>query len=451
MRFAVGLLTVAGAACVAGMVIPQGEPLAVYQKAYGYFIASVLYTGGLTDVYRSWWFVLILSVMCLSVLVCTVRRCVFMWRSSASPRTSAQEIARARHQAEWRSLRSTGEMAEAASSALSRFRYKVRTFPDPDGSLFVLGRKGALGEWGGVLMHASLVLVLVGAAYGHMPEIRLGDRVLLRSGNIDSVRHVVEGEKFRPPGADFQVRLARLRVPVDDLGRPKQYLSDLQIIEDGKVVARPTISVNYPYSRDGLSLYQTEWSLRGFVLKMTAPDGRSERVIVPVRPEGYNMMDSLARLEIPKWIVFAHEFFPDAVEKDGAVVSRSNFPGSPAAMVFVDRRGTLKPPWEFHKGRVGWVRAGRDTCFAGHCFRIERLIVTSGIGVRKEPGLLAVWIGFVALCLGVCAVFIVPASAVAAHVRPGPGGSSVTAAVSGGAGADPERQVQAFREALKDE
>lgn len=451
MRFAIGLLAAVGAACVAGMIIPQGEPLGTYEKAYGRFLANSLYASGLTDVYHSWWFIVLLVAVCASVLVCTVRRCVVMCRPSSHSSLVASQIASSGQRMELESHCPPGKVCETTSNALARRGYRVRSSAEGDGSFFLLGRKGATGEWGGILMHAGLVVTLIGAAYGHLPQARIGSKVVLGGGGIDTVRHVAEGEQFRPPGAEFDVRLVRLRIPVDDLGRPRQYRSDLEILEKDKVVAQPTISVNYPYNRDGLSLYQTEWSLRGFVLKMTAPDGRSERVAIPVRPEGYNMMDSLAQLEIPRWIVFVHEFYPDAVERDGEISLRSIFPGSPAARVFVDRRGTLEPPWDFHNGRVGWVRSGRDTCFEGHCFRIERLIVTSGIGVRKEPGLSAVWVGFGMLCLGVMAAFLVPAMNLAVRIRPAPGGSGVTASFSGGAAGDPARQLNYIREALERE
>lgn len=451
MRFTVGMLALAAAACAGGMVIPQGEPRGVYEKAYGRFLANVLHASGLTDVYHSWWFILLMAAVCVSVLVCTVRRCVLMCRPPAVASVVAHQIAHSRHRLELESRKPPPEASEAASGALSRAGYRVRSCAGGDGCIFVLGLRGKVGARGGILMHAGLAVTLIGAAYGHLPPIRLGSKVLLGQRNIDAVRHVAEGEKFRPPGARFEVRLVRLRIPVDDLGRVRQYYSDLEILEGGRVIARPTVSVNYPYSRDGLSLYQTEWSLRGFVVKVTGPDGRAERVFVPVRPEGYNMMDSLTRLEIPNWIMFVHEFYPDGVETDGRVSLRSTFPVAPAARIFVDRRGTLKPPWDFHSGAVGWVWSDRDTCFQGYCFRIERLLVTSGIGVRREPGLSVVWLGFAMLCLGVVAAFVWPASTLAVRIKPGPRGSDVAASFSGGVAADPARQLQNLHEVLRNE
>ena len=73
VRFAVTLLVLIILFCVSGTIIPQGLDSSHYSRIYGP-AGEILFKLELTDVYRSPWFIGLLSLLWLSLLVCAKGR-----------------------------------------------------------------------------------------------------------------------------------------------------------------------------------------------------------------------------------------------------------------------------------------------------------------------------------------------------------------------------------------
>jgi cytochrome c biogenesis protein len=451
MSFAVFLLIVLAVACAAGMIIPQQAPPESYLRAYGSLRGDLILRLGLADVFHASWFYALVLVLAASLVVCSVHRSKLMWRLNYSARVEAprEEIRTMRAHASWTWAASAEEAVCRARQALRAEGYKVLVGGSNNSRRGVLGRKGLIGNWGTLLIHSSFLVVLAGALYGHLPEVRVRGRAVLRGRGVDATIRVLEGEKFRPPGARFQVRLRRLRIPVDDMGRPMQYYSDLEILEDGKVVARPTICVNRTYGRDGYLLYQSQWSLEGFILRVSDSGGRIQDFRIPVREEGYEPLDALLFLRLkPCWIL-VHAFLPDAVFTDGGPRPRSQFPVSPAARIFVDPRRELKPPFRFRENDVGWVTEQKEGHFRGLSFKILRTIKSSGILVRRDPGLPLVWTGFAMILIGIFLTFYVTPRTVRLIVEQKGSKIEVEAGIDAAGSTRVEGELEKLRQAME--
>jgi len=464
MSFAVSLLIAVAAACAAGMIVPQqsvppsGIPLRgagweteSYLHAYGPLWGKLLLRLGLADVFRSSWFYALILVLGASLAVCSIHRFKLAWRSSYEPGAgrAREQIRAMRAHASWTSGASAEEAAGKAEQALRGEGYRVLVSGDNPSAYSILARKGTIGNWGTLLIHSSLLVIFAGALYGHLPEIRVAGKVWLKARGVDSTVQVLEGEKFQPPGARFEVGLRRLRIPVDDMGRPMQYYSDLEILEGGKIVARPTIWVNRPYAKDGYLLYQSQWSLEGFILRVSDSAGRSEDFQIPVREDGYNPMDGLLLLHLRPWWVFVHAFLPDAAISDGKAEPRSQFPVNPAARVFVDPRRELKPPFQFRENDMGWITGQEAGHFRGLSFRIVRTIESSGILVRRDPGLPLIWTGFGMILVGIFLALYTTPGTIRLMAEHKGGRMKVEAGVDGGPIAQVEGELEKLRRAME--
>lgn len=71
---AVLLLLLIIAASMAGALVPQGRPLPEYLLAYGGTGCALLYSLGLTDVFHSSWFILLLILFSVNLAACSIRR-----------------------------------------------------------------------------------------------------------------------------------------------------------------------------------------------------------------------------------------------------------------------------------------------------------------------------------------------------------------------------------------
>jgi hypothetical protein len=76
LKFGLTVIALIALACVAGTVIPQGEQAVRYLERHpgAHRLMHVLNVLGLTDVFRSRWFIALLLMLAASLLVCTARR-----------------------------------------------------------------------------------------------------------------------------------------------------------------------------------------------------------------------------------------------------------------------------------------------------------------------------------------------------------------------------------------
>src|ERR1700683_4997283 len=73
MRFAIALLVVLAIASIIGTVLTQNDPYPNYVNQFGPFWADIFRGLDVYTVYSSWWFMLILAFLIVSISLCVVR------------------------------------------------------------------------------------------------------------------------------------------------------------------------------------------------------------------------------------------------------------------------------------------------------------------------------------------------------------------------------------------
>jgi len=225
LRLAIVLLLLIAVASGLGTAIPQQETVAFYHERYddapwlGWLKADALLRLQLDHVYASGWFLALLALLGLALLLCSWRRqwpalqASLRWIDYTSPRQLsklhlAETIATPR--------------ADALVALASQLRAKGWSVREQEGRL--AARKGLAGRVGPLLVHAGLVLLMVGAAWGAVAGQRL--------------------ERFLAPGSDLElldrqgrpqvtVALDRFAITRDPVGRPEQFTSTLRLIAPG--------------------------------------------------------------------------------------------------------------------------------------------------------------------------------------------------------------------------
>ena len=86
MRFGIILLILIAACSALGTVIQQGQNMAYYAQIYGSLHGAILLLG-LDDIYKSWYFVALLALLCLNLVLCSIVRIKSIVRGD---RTAAQ-------------------------------------------------------------------------------------------------------------------------------------------------------------------------------------------------------------------------------------------------------------------------------------------------------------------------------------------------------------------------
>ena len=409
VKLTVAVLIALAATSVFGTVIQQGKDFRVYALEYGEGLARVIRVLGLDDMYHSWWFHLLLGLLLVNITFCSLKRLPHAIRLMRykDPVFDGKPVAIHERWAK----RFKGEDVESAAQKVEavlrrRFRRVVRA--EKDGAVYLFGSRGAWSRMGVYVTHFSLFLFAVGALVGGW----WGFKGYVQIPEGESV-HVVQLRGGGTKDLGFEVRCDKFEVTYYNdpqgrpTGRPKDYISDLTVLENGREVLRERIEVNHPLIYRGIYFYQSSYGQAG---------GRAAWLTVfgPRRN-----------------IVFHRKRVPlgGSVQlEDGDRLLLRNLAGDfrrmgPAAEVVLERQG--KDPVSvvvFEAPQANHRRLGPYVVRLDH---VETVMYT-GLQVARDPGVPMIWAGCILLTLGLLVAFFTSHRRVWARVRPeGKGGVEV--------------------------
>ncbi len=380
----------------AGTVILQRPATDVdeMQRAYSPQVLRLLDGLGLTDVFHAWWFVLLLSLVSLSIIAASVQRFPNAWRYFSRPCKSPDEAFR-KALPGYVLIPVADE--EAALSAAEKIFQKTGFRPERivrENSFSLFGERNRLSEMAVYIVHASLLLIFLGGIVDALYGWRAF--VTLTRGQQSSQVEPQNGVKRNLP---FAVRCDGAGQENYADGTPKRWWSDLAVLKEGKVILRKQIVVNDPLVYGGIRFYQASYGKTGkldkLVLTATPRDGRDPQDIT-ISP------DETLRLDADTTVRLA-EFIPDYVVSDGQVYTRSNELQNPAAHLLVESRKSGQavnvwlPPIPGHE-----LNASSPYAFEG---KDVQMAYFTGLEVSHEPGQWGVWAGVIVMGFGLALVF----------------------------------------------
>ncbi|NER06810.1 MAG: cytochrome c biogenesis protein, partial [Okeania sp. SIO3C4] len=242
------------------------------------------------------------------------------------------------------------------------------------------GRKGIIGKIGPIIVHASMLIILAGSIVGSMTGF-IGQEIV-PSGETFQIKNIVDAGIFAESQIpqDWLVRVNRFWIEYTPEGAIDQFYSDLSILDkNGSEVDRKTIFVNQPMRYHGVTMYQADWAIAAvqvrinrspiFELPMaklnTARGGRIWGTWIPTKPDLSEGVSLLAR------------------DLQGTVL-------------IYDATGKL----------VGSVREGMSTEVNGVTLFVDKIIGSTGLQIKADPGIPIVYLGFGLLMLSVLMSYV---------------------------------------------
>jgi cytochrome c biogenesis protein len=397
VRTGIILLIIVGVVAAAGTIILQ-RPLteaADMQRAYSPQSLALLDRVGLTDVYHSWWFALLMALLGVTILCASIDRFPKAWRLLSRPYRRPEPHFRAVtpiHKQIPVPSASAGLMA--AERAFRRAGlHPERVVEKDEVSLFAeRNRFAVLSVY---IVHVSLLLILVGgivdAFFGYKGYM------MLTKGQQTSKLDLSNGAVHPLP---FTLRCDGAGQENYPDGSPKKWWSDLVVLENGREVIKKQIVVNDPLVTHGIRFYQASYGATGDVDTLTVAAMKTDATgarDVALRPNQPAQLDADTSVTLL-------DFRPDAIMSGGQVVSRSRNLDNPALLLQVDSRSTSKAAtfWYFPAQQ----RAGSapDSPYAFQVRDIQMAVFT-GLQVSHEPGQWAVWAGCLLMGVGLISAF----------------------------------------------
>ena len=432
LKLTLVLFLLLAAASVLGTVLPQGASPAELKARFGPAIGSLLDFLRLNDLFHSAWFSGLLLLLCANLVACTLDRLpktVRMLRKNETPFDSKKLsnfslscviAARIPFEAARRLVESGVEETFGAVSPM-----------ESEAGFCAFHESG---RWSRLMVHVahlSVLLILAGAIAGSFLGFK-GNMSLGEGETSDTVTPAGGGAALKLP---FALRCDKFSVSFYQTGAPKEYKSDLEIIENGRKVLSRSILVNHPLTYRGITFYQASY---GTVLKQAEielTDRASGKRIAVVAP-----FQKPVTIPGADHLLFIADYREDfmgfgrAIELAyGKVGQKEDFS---ARWILVD-----KPT--FHGNIIG-----------NYLVHVTKTVKASftGIEVKEDPGVFLVWAGFILLTCAIGLTFYSSHKKLWVCIEPGEKGRKTIVTLAGKATRDPqffEEKFQHLRKTLE--
>ena len=254
MSLAIILLVVLAIASVIGTVLLQNQAQADYLQQFGPLWYWVFRSLGLFDMYHTWWFMGILGFLMVSLTSCLWRNVPKMLKDMRTRKVTVAEksLKRFQYLHEWQFKNVHADRLQQA------FRESLRGWEfreaGQDGIQYIRADKGRWNKWGYILVHTAILVILVGGWIGSEYGFR-GNMAVVEGGSEHEISFL-QGTETGHLSMPFDVRCNSFTIDFFPTGAPKEFRSNLTIIDHGKGVLTSDSSVKEPLNNKGVRIYK---------------------------------------------------------------------------------------------------------------------------------------------------------------------------------------------------
>jgi len=379
--------------------IPSDDPETYYAKQWGAF--GKLYVKlGFDHLYTSWWWIILLGLLGLSITVASIDRFVPLYRALKNQRVTRHERYLRRQRLFGRTQTDRpDEIIAKAKEVLKEKRYRIR---EENGNLFA--EKGRFSRWGPYVNHIGILIVLLAGVLRFVPGMYVNEGVWIPEGEKRLLpgthgKYYIENHRFVLQ--TYQKNDKRYQKALDRVGAvPKNFQSNVTLYKakDSAILGEKPklvkvkdykIRVNHPLVYDHYRIYQSDFRTQLYKMKFNMVDKETGKSLGTF---AVNLINPKKTYDLGNgYKVILEDYLPDFYfDKSGKPATKSNQPNNPA---FVFKMVAPDRP----KGDVSFVGIQTNLEPLGknkYKIAFNNLITRyeSGLSVRKD---MTVWVAFV--------------------------------------------------------
>lgn len=368
MKMGLALLGIIALISGIGTLIPQAEMDPERAKAVG----QLWQTMGLTHLYSTIWFRLLLGLLCINLIVCSIQRLGGIYKRTfqLTPPSNLARVPQKNRQVIQGAL---APLQESVQEVLKQQGYRF-TLSDQSDPWSFIGIKRRLGNWGSLITHLSFVVLVVGALLGSLLGFK--GYFMEGAGNILPIQ-AIELSKGKV-SETFSVRINSAEDRLLPSGERDNWYTDMSILVNGQEVARQTLSVNHPFNYKGITFYQANFANGA---RFTA-DMNGKKIPVILRDQGQSYFQA---------------------------------PGTDLYLVIAMQQSSSQKPgvlYQIYKGneekpvQSGQLTSGQTIDVQGkYRLTFDGNAGFTGLQVKKDPGVAVIWLGCALLLGGLLLAF----------------------------------------------
>ena len=397
VKLTVFLLLTLAATSIIGTFIPQNQSPGAYINTYGETIYRILSFADIFDMYQSWWFRSLLSLLAVNIIICSIERLSSVWKIAfvKNPKFNISRFRNLSSKKEFTASSAPETLLDKYKKDISK-KFSYIKVNKTEKGFYIFAEKGRWTRLGVYLVHFSILLLLFGGLIGSI--FGFEGKVNITEGETSqTIRLTGTGETYK---LNFGIRCDSFKVSFYDSGAPREYRSGLTLIEQGKPVLQQDIKVNFPLRYKGINIFQSTYgsvSPRYATLKFFSKQSGMEYQEKAVFGQEINLPENAGKLIIKKF------------------TRSSDFMGHNMGEAFL---ATLMLK---DKSPVEIILPVRFSNFDK--MRKGALIISAnsppyytGLQVTHDPGVWLVYAGFIAMIIGCCITFFMSHQSVCLEV-----------------------------------
>lgn len=343
------------------MYIPPLMPASeYYQDQYGW-LGQLYYNLGFHNLYSSWWYLLLIASIGVSLVICSLDRVIPLYRALKKQKVS-------RHQSYLKRQRMfsisdaalSNEDVNKIKENLTKKKYKIR---EENGD--ILAEKNRFSRWGPYVNHVGLIIFLIGGMLRFVPGMYVDEILWVREGETKAIpgtegQYFLKNNEFIFEVYDKEKDDEVFQDAIDKVGTVvKNYQTNATLYKkqgdtvpgekpEIEKVRDQAIQVNKPLKFEGFALYQVDYKLdemNMMAFKLENKKTGEQFGDVQIDLYGPEMNYDLGN----GYKVEVMSYFPDfEFNEEGEPATKSRIPNNPA---FIFKMFTPDKP----KGEISFV------------------------------------------------------------------------------------------------
>ncbi|WP_274309648.1 cytochrome c biogenesis protein ResB [Solibacillus daqui] len=279
VKVGIALIIINLIAASIGTILPQefyisvatdAEKKQYYSDVYGWF-GEIYYALGLSDLYSSLWFQILVLMLGVSIIIASIDRGFPLHKSLKNQRVKRHInfMKRQRVVANGVATGQQEQTLELVEQKLKNLKYNVRREDNA-----VMAEKGRFSRYGAYVNHVGLIVFIVGVMLHLVPGFYVDESMWLREGETRAIPgmdgYFLKNDKFILETYDNDPQGEQLKQGINTMAKNYQTNVTLYKQADDAVpgqadnlqeVKSYEIRVNHPLKHDGYAVYQMDYRL----------------------------------------------------------------------------------------------------------------------------------------------------------------------------------------------